>query len=144
MGNPNHEYFRMSYVWDIQTTNISECHMYGILNHKYLYQGYSIDILFQSTRGPSRPRSIAVPSGPALFAPSVALPSSHHAPLLSLGPRQAPPTRFAPPKLPQPLVDLVKVASLLARLVCCICQPMWKPGAPVLEELVWDSRNRVA
>ena len=33
------------------------------LNHKYLYQGYSMDILFQSTRGPCRLGSLAAPSG---------------------------------------------------------------------------------
>ena len=74
--------YHYSYVWDIQITNILECHMYrisksqifqnvicmeypnhkyfqnvicmGYLNHKDLYQGYSMDILFQSTWGPCR------------------------------------------------------------------------------------------
>ena len=36
------------------------------------------------------------------------------------------------------------VASLPAQLVGCICQPMWKPAAPVLAELVWDVRSIVA
>ena len=50
----------------------------GYLNHKYLYQGYFMDILFQSARAPCRLESLAAPSGgqnparvaTALFAPS--------------------------------------------------------------------------
>ena len=45
---------------------------------------------------------------------------------------------FAPPKLPQQLVHLVGVVSLLARRVSCICQPIWELAAPVLTELVWE------
>ena len=116
----------------------------GYLNHKYLYQGYSMDSLFQSARGPCSLESFAVPSGPGRHGPLRTILCQCYAPLLSLSHRQAPQTRFAPPKLPQPLVDLVHVASLPALLIGCICQPMWKPGAPVLAELVWDGRSRVA
>ena len=120
----------------------------GYLNHKYLYQGYSMarDSLFQSARGPCRLESFAAPSGPGRHGPLRTILCHCYAQLLSLSHRQAPQTRFAPPKLPQPLalVDLVHVASLPALLIGCICQPMWKPGAPVLAELVWDSRSRVA
>ena len=53
-----------------------------------LYQEYSMDILFQSVRGPWSLESLAVPSGPvatALFA--------HHAlPLLCAAPQSQPPT----------------------------------------------------
>ena len=118
----------------------------GYLNHKYLYQGYSmaLDSLFQSARGPCRLESFAAPSGPGRHGPLRTILCHCYAPLLSLSHRQAPQTRFAPPKLPQPLVDLVHVASLPALLIGCICQPMWKPGAPVLAELVWDGLSRVA
>ena len=109
----------------------------GYLNHKYLYQGYSMDSLFQSARGPCRLESPAAPSGQGRHCPLRTI-------LLSLSHRQAPQTRFALPKLPQLLVDLVHVASLPARLVGCICQPMWKPSALVLAELVWDGQSRVA
>ena len=146
MGYPNHKYFRMEYVWNIQITNILECHMYGIskiLNHKYLYQGYSMDILLQFAWDPCRLGSLVAPSGPRRHGPLRTILCHCDAPLLSLS-RQAPQMRFAPPKLPQPLVDLIHVASLPARLVGCICQPMWKPGAPLLVELVWDGRSRVA
>ena len=67
MGYLNHKYFGMSYVLDIQITNILEYMAY--LNHKYLYQGYSIDILFQSARGPCRLESLAAPSGPGRHGP---------------------------------------------------------------------------
>ena len=105
-----------------------------------------MDSLFQSTWGPCRLESFAAPSGPGRHCPpSLCTILCHcYAPLLSLSHRQAPQTRFAPPKLPQPLVHLVDVASLPALLIGCICQPMWKPGAPVLAELVWDGRSRVA
>ena len=144
VGYPNHKYFRMSYVWDIQITNILECHMYGqygISKSQVLYQGYSMDSLFQSARGPCRLGSLAAPSGPGSHCPLRTILCHCDAPLLSLSHRQAPQTRFAPPKLPQPLVDLISVASLPARLVGCIGQPIWKPGAPVLAELVWDGRR---
>ena len=78
----------------------------GYLNHKYLNQGYSMDILFQSAMGPCRLEGLAAPSGPGRhgpFAPSL--------PLLSLSHRQAAQTRFAPPELPQPLVNLVHVGT---------------------------------
>ena len=115
----------------------------GYLNHKYLYQGYfmALDSLFQSARGPCSLESFVGPSGPGRrrHGPLRTILCHCYAPLLSLSHRQAPQTRFAQPKLPQPLV-----ASLPALLIGCICQPMWKPGAPVLAELVWDGRSRVA
>ena len=111
------------------------------LNHKYLYQGYSIDILFQSARGPCRLGSLAAPSGPGCHGPLRTILCHCDALLLSLSHRQAPQTRIAPPKLPQLLVNLIHVASLPALLVGFICKPMWKPGAPVLAELVWDVRS---
>ena len=87
----------------------------GYLNHKYLYQGYSmaLDSLFQSARGPCRLESFAAPSGPGLHrdGPLRTILCHCYAPLLSLSHRQAPQTRFAPPKLPQPLVDLVHVGT---------------------------------
>ena len=83
--------------------------MYGYLNHKYLYQGYSMDILFQSAMGPCRLESLAAPSGQGRLGPLRTILCHCYAPLLSLSHRQAPKTRFAPPKLPQPLVDLVHV-----------------------------------
>ena len=104
----------------------------GYPNHKYLYQGYSMDSLFQSARGPCSLESFAAPSGPGRHGLLRTILCHCYAPLLSLSHRQAPQTLFAPPKLPQPLVHLVDVASLIG----CICQPMWKPGAPVLAELV--------
>ena len=120
----------------------------GYLNHKYLYQGYSmaLDSLFQSAWGPCSLESFAAPSGPGRrrHCPLRTMLCHCYTPLLSLSHRQAPQTLFAQPKLPQPLVDLVHVASLPALLIGCICQPMWKPGAPVLAELVWDGRSRVA
>ena len=36
---PNHKYFRMSYVLDIQITNILECHMYGISKSQIFVPG---------------------------------------------------------------------------------------------------------
>ena len=85
----------------------------GYLNFKYLYQGYPMDILFQSARAPCRLESLAAPSGPGCHGPLRAIVCHCYAPLLSLSHRQAPKTRFAPfpPKLPQPLVDLIHVAS---------------------------------
>ena len=104
----------------------------------------TMDILFQSTWGPCRLGSLAAPSCPGRHGPLRTILCHCYAPLLSLSHRQAPQTRFAPHILPQPLVDLIHVASLPALLIGCICQPMWKPGAPVLAELVWDGRSRVA
>ena len=141
MGYLNHKYFRTPYVWDIQIKNILEFHMYGI-SKSYLYQGYPMDILFQSARGPCRLGSLAAPSGPGHHGFLRTILCHCNAPLLSLSHRQAPQTRFTSPKLPQPLI--VHVASLPARLVGCICQPMWKPSAPVLSELVWDGQSRIA
>ena len=72
MGYLTHKYFRMSYVWNI---------------HKYLYQGYSMDILFQSARGPCRLESLAAPSGPG---PLSTILCHCYAQLLSLSHLQAP------------------------------------------------------
>ena len=83
----------------------------GYLNHKYLYQGYSMDSLFQSARAPCRLESLAAPSGPGRHGPLCTILCHCYALLLSLSRRQAPQTRFAPPKLPQPLVDLVHVGT---------------------------------
>ena len=103
----------------------------GYLNHKYLYQGYSIS----STRGLCRLESFCGALGPGSPRPS----SHHPLPLLCAAPQPQPPTgppdAVAPPKLPQPLVDLVHVASLPTLLVGCICQPCGnlladQPGKP--------------
>ena len=40
--------------------------------------------------------------------------------------RQTPQTRLAPPKLPQPLVQLVDVAPLSAKLVGGVCTAVWE------------------
>ena len=69
----------------------------GYLNYKYLYQGYSMDILFQSARGPCSLESLAAPSGPGRHCPLCTSLCHCYAPLLSLSHRQAPQTRFAPP-----------------------------------------------
>ena len=71
----------------------------GYLNHKYLYQGYSMarDSLFQSARGPCRLESFAAPSGPGRHGPFRTILCHCYAQLLSLSHRQAPKTRFAPP-----------------------------------------------
>ena len=83
----------------------------GDLNHKYLYQGYSMDILFQSARGHCSLESLAAPSGPGRHGPLCTILCHCYVPLLSLSHRQAPQTRFAPPKLPQPLLDLGHVGT---------------------------------
>ena len=62
----------------------------GYLNHKYLYQGYSMNILFQSARCPCSLESLAVPSGPGRHCPLCTIPCHCYAPLLSLSHRQAP------------------------------------------------------
>ena len=95
----------------------------GYLNHKYLYQGYPVDIPFQSARGPCRLGSLAAPSGPGRHSPLRTILCHCDAPLLSLSHRQAPQTRFALPKLPQPLVDLVHVASLPAHSSAASASP---------------------
>ena len=81
----------------------------GYLNYKYLSQGYSMDSLFQSARGPCRLESFAEPSGPGRNGHLRTILCHCYAPLLSLSHLQAPQTPFAPPKLPQPLADLVHV-----------------------------------
>ena len=118
--------------------------MYGISNSRIFASGifYGYPILVRA--GALPPWEPCVAFGPGSPRPSRTILCHCYAPLLSLSHRQAPKTRFAPPKLPQPLVDLTHVAPLPARLVGCICQPMWKPGAPMLAELVWDGRSRVA
>ena len=128
MGYQNQKYFRMSYISYM-----------GYLNHKYLYKGYSMDILFQSARGPCRLESLAAPS--ALFAPSFATAMRHS----SVSATDRPPRRgllrpncHSPWLISYTLARDVQVAFLPAQLVGCICQPMWKPGAPVL---VWDGRS---
>ena len=122
----------------------------GYLNHKYLYQGYSMDSLLQSARGPCRLESFAAPSArvaTALFAPSFATAMRRS----SVSATDRPPRRG----LPRPnchshwlisytLERDVASESLPAQLVGFICQPMWKPAAPVLVELVWDGRSIVA
>ena len=81
----------MSYVWDIQITNILECHMYGIsksqiflnvicvgyLNHKYLYQGYSMALDTSPPGAPAALRALQrlrarVAGATALLAPCFA------------------------------------------------------------------------
>ena len=64
---------------------------------------------------------------------------------LGLSHRQTPQTRLAPPKLPQPLVQLVDVPFLPARLVGGICTAVWELPALYVTELVCqDGRCRVA
>ena len=125
------------------------------LNHKYLYQGYSMDSLFQSARGPCSAALRALQRlrarvATALFAPSFATAMRRS----SVSATDRPPQRGLPrPNChshDEPLVDLVHctlardVASLPAQLVGCICQPMWRPAAPVLVELVWHGQSIVA
>ena len=100
--------------------------MYGI------FYGHPIPV----RQGPLQPWEPCCAFGPGRHGPLRTILCHCVAPFLSLSHWQAPQTLFALPKLPQPLVDLVHVASLPARFVGCICQPMWKPGAPVLAELV--------
>ena len=83
----------------------------GYLNHKYLYQGYSMDSLFQSARAPAALRALQrlrARVATALFAPSFATAVRRSSVAATDRPPQ---TRFAPPKLPQPLVDLVHVGT---------------------------------
>ena len=69
----------------------------GYLNHTYLYQGYFMDILFQSARGPCSLESLVAPSGPGRHGPLHTIVCHCYAQLLSFSHRQAPQTRFAPP-----------------------------------------------
>ena len=119
----------------------------GYLNHKYLHDCIRdiLWIVYSSPPGaPAALRALrrhrARVATTLFFAPSFDTAMRRS----SVSGSQPPTTRFAPPKLPQPLFDLVHVASLPARLVGCICQPMWKPGASLLAELVWDGRSRFA
>ena len=81
----------------------------------------------------------------ALFAPSFATAMRHS----SVSATNRPPRRgWARPNCHSHwLISytlVCDVASLPVRPVGCMCQPMWKPGAPVLAELVWDGRSIVA
>ena len=98
---------------------------------------------FHSGTTPYLLGSLAAPSDPGFMATLCAILQLCNAALFSRRHRQPPQTRFAPPKLPQPLVQLVDVASPLARRVGCICLPVWKFAPPMLSELVWDCRSRV-
>jgi len=109
-------------------------------NHKYLYQGICS---FHPGMSPFLLGSLAAPSDPGFLATPCAILQLCNAALLSRRNRQPPQTRFAPPKLPQPLVDLVDVASPLAGRIGCICLPVWKFTPQMLSELVWDGRSRV-
>ena len=117
----------------------------GFLNHKYLYQGYPMDILFQFSRGPCRLGSLAVPSGPGHHGPLRAI--LYHCDVPQHCRSSVSATDRPPPRrgLPRPnchnhlLISYTWLPrGLPARLVGCICKPMWKPGAPVLAELMWD------
>ena len=87
MEYPNHKYFRISYVCII-CTNILEYHM--ISKSQILCQGYSVDVLFQSARGPCRLKCLAAPSGPGCHGPLRTILCHCNAQLLSLSHRQAP------------------------------------------------------
>ena len=66
---------------------------------------------------------------------------------LGLSHRQTPQTRLAPPKLPQPLVQLLDIAPLSplpAGLVGGICTAVREFPALKVTEVVWDCRCRVA
>ena len=67
-----------------------------------------------------------------------------HSPLLGLRHWQTPQTRLAPPKEPQPLVDLVGFASLPARLLGNICTAVWEFAALQVTETVLDGWLRVS
>ena len=79
---------------------------------------------FHSATGPCRLGSLAAPSDPGCHGLHCGTHHYCYAQLLSRNHQQAPQTKFAAPKLPQSLVHLVDVASLLARRVGCICQPI--------------------
>ena len=81
--------------------------------------------LFHSGTTPYLLGSLAAPSDSGFMATLCAILHLCNAALLSRRHRQPPQTRFAPPKLPQPLIHLGDVASLLARRVGCICLPVW-------------------
>ena len=129
------KYFEITYPVDISISNFCIRDILGIPS-------------FHSATGPCRLGSIAAPSDPSRHG--LLCGTLHHSDALLLGRShrlgEAPQTRFAPPKLPQQLAHLVDrdVASLLARRVACICQPTWEPATPVLTELVWSGRSRVA
>ena len=69
---------------------------------------------FHPGMSPYLPGSLAAPSDPGFMATLCAILQLCNAALFSRRHRQPPQTRFAPPKLPQPLVQLVDVASPLA------------------------------
>ena len=91
-------------------TNICIRHMNGISS-------------FHSGTTPYLLGSLAAPSDPGFLATPCAILQLCNVALLSRRNRQPPQTRFAPPKLPQPLVDLVDVASPLARRVARLHLP---------------------
>ena len=96
------------------------------LNHKYLYQGYSMDSLFQSARGPCRLESFAAPSssGPGHDGPLRTILCHCCAPLLRLSHRQPPPPAQTASHWLILYTLARDVASLPAQLLCCICQPL--------------------
>ena len=124
--------------------------MYGISKSQVFVSGIFCGpgSLFQSARGPCRLESFATPSDPSRHGPlrtsfATAMRRS------SVSATDRPPRRCLP-RLNCHSHWLISytlardVASLPAGLAGCICQPMWKPGAPVLAELVWDGLSRVA
>ena len=124
------KYFEMYYPMDISITNI--------------VSGYPWDIFIPFSHEPLPPWEPCGSFGPGLPRPSLLHPSPLLCSTPQSPPHSGPQTRFALPKLPQPLVHLVDVASYLAQRVGCICQPMWELAAPELTKLVWDGQKRVA
>ena len=128
-----------SYLFELPKTNISKCLILWISQSQIFVSATSLEYPFRRA--------------PAALGALLLLPADlgchclicwtlHHChcdvPLLSRSHRQAPlppQTRFAHPKLSQPFVHLVDVASLLARRVGCTCQPMWELelAAPVAD-----------
>ena len=66
------------------------------------------------------------------------------APLLGLRHRQTPQARPPAPKLPQPWVDLVDVASPTAIHSGCICDPLLKRAGLEVQQFVRYGRSSVA
>ena len=125
-------------------TNISKGFILWISQSQRLCQDILGISSFHSTTGPCRFGSLAAPSDPGCHGLLCCTLYHCYAQILRRSHRQAPQTRFVPPKMLQPVVHLVDVASFLAQRVGCICQPMWELAAPVLTKLVWDGRSRVA
>ena len=87
----------------------------GYLNHKYFYQGYSMDILFQSARRPCCLGSLAAPSGPGRHGPlSTILCQRSSVSATDRPPRV--PDEVCPVQTATTMVDLVHVASLPTQL----------------------------